>query len=362
VFTYKGKQVKVQQVAKELGVNYVLEGSVRKVGNHVRITTQLVDADTGHHIWATNFDREIENIFTLQDEITGRIATTLQPELAGAEEQRSSAKAPKDLRAWDYFQRGSHAYWKYTLEANSQALKLFEQAIEVDPAYSPAFTGLALAHHAAIVLGAPGARELAPRKMLEAAKRAVALDDDDARAHLALSFGLHRTNQPELAIAEARKSIELNPSNPLSHGLLGSELDFFGSPQIAISCFQAALALTPPSDQLFFLQAVARIRLHAGDYEGAVAEARRAISARPGYAYAYVVLAAGLAHLDRPTEAREALARGEAIDHGFVEKWHEWPLYHLDEQKQLVIDGLLKAGWKGDPSQLPSPWRPDQDT
>ena len=359
-FTYKNKQVRVQQVAQELGASYVLEGSVRKVGNRVRITTQLIDTETGHHIWAHNFDRDITDIFALQDEITRLIARTMQPELARAEEQRSLTKAPKDLRAWDYFQRGLFAHWKYTREANKKAQELFEQALRIDPNYSKAYTGLSLAHHMDIILGVPGTRESAPRKMLETAKRSVDLDDEDAWAHLALSLAFNQTSQWELAIREARIAVDLNPSDPLAQLELGSTLDFSGRSEAGIASFKTAFALLPPHGKKnFHLCRFALGYLHARDYEGAVEWARNAISADPEYPSGYVILAASLAHLGRLSEARKALQGGEAIEPDFVEKWHEWLLYHVEEQKQLVIDGLRQAGWKGDPGQLPSPWQPD---
>ncbi len=361
-FTYKDKPVTVQQVAEELGVSYVLEGSVRKVGDRVRIGAQLIDAKTGYHIWAHNYDRDITDILALQDQITGLIASTMQPELAKAEEQRSLAKAaPKDLRAWDYVQRGWFAFWKYALEANKRAQELFEKAIEIDPEYSQAYTGLSLAHHFDIIWGVPGARESAPQKMLETAKRAVALDDEDAAAHLALAFAYHRTNQYDQAIYEGRKAVELNPSDPLAHLELGSALDFFGESEAGIASFKTALTLLPPHGlQRVYRCRVALAYLHVRDFESAVEWAKDAISAGPAYSLGYVTLAASLAHLGRLDVAKQALARGEAIEPGLVEKWHEWPLYHLDEQKQLVIDGVRLAGWKGDPSQLPTSRKPHE--
>ena len=357
VFAYKGKQAMAQQVARELGASYILEGSVRKVANHVRITTQLIDAETGHHIWAHSFDREITDIIALQDEITRRVAKTMQPELARAEGQRSSAKPLTDLTAWDYFQRGLFAHWKYTLEANAKARELFKQAIKIDPEYSQAYTGLSLADSVDIALGAPGDQEFLAQKALQSAKRAVELDVDDAWAHLALAFAYHRTNQLELAISEARKSVDLNPSDPSAHLELGSALDYSGRSGAGIASFKTALALLPHHGKHLSRCRVALGYLHTQDFEGAAEVAREAINAEPDYPSGYVTLTAALAHLGRLDEARKVLARGEAIEADLVEKWHEWPLYHVEVQKQLVIDGLQQAGWKGDPSELPSLWQ-----
>ena len=153
VFTYKGRSVKVQQVAEELGARYVLEGSVRKVGRRVRITVQLIDAGSGHHIWADKFDREIEDVFAVQDEITRRVATTLQPELVRAEERRSVVKIPADMTAWDYVQRGlSLVSGDVSVERAVEARQLYARAIEIDPDYSQAYTALAFACQIEMVL------------------------------------------------------------------------------------------------------------------------------------------------------------------------------------------------------------------
>ena len=189
VFTYKGRPVKIQQVAEELGARHVLEGSVRKAATRVRITAQLIDAATGHHIWAEKFDREIEDIFALQDQITRRIAMTLQPELARAEELRSMAKPPRDLTAWDYVQRGlSLLSDDLTAENATRARQMYMKAIELDPAYSQAYSALTFAYHIEILLGDPDVAKEARAHLLETGRRAVDLDMADSRAHLALGL------------------------------------------------------------------------------------------------------------------------------------------------------------------------------
>ena len=145
-FVYKGKSTDIRQVAKELGARYVLEGSVRKAANRVRINAQLIDAETGHHIWADKFDRELEDIFELQDEITARIAATIEPELHRAEQMRSLAKKPANLEAWDYVQRGMADLAAFTAEGNLRAREMFERALALDPDYAHAHAGLSFSH------------------------------------------------------------------------------------------------------------------------------------------------------------------------------------------------------------------------
>jgi adenylate cyclase len=147
VFMYKGKAVKVQQVAEDLGARYVLEGSVRKGGNRVRITMQLIDAETGHHLWAKKFDRELEDIFDVQDEITQQVAASVAPELEMAEHRRGMGKPTTNPDAWDYYQRGMSAFHRLARDANAEAREMFERAIALDPSYAQAYSALAATHN-----------------------------------------------------------------------------------------------------------------------------------------------------------------------------------------------------------------------
>jgi adenylate cyclase len=182
-FIYKGRAVKVQQIATELGAKYVIEGSVRKSGDMVRVTVQLIDATTGHHVWAERYDRKIDDIFALQDEITQRIAATVAPELERAERQRSIAKQPNDLHAWDFFLRGMSQLYEFSKEGNQRARELFERTVAIDPTYSRGHTGIAYSHYRDVmfVFADNDAHSIA--KCLESAQRAVALDETDAFAH-----------------------------------------------------------------------------------------------------------------------------------------------------------------------------------
>ena len=170
-----------------VGAKYVIEGSVRKSGDMVRVTVQLIDATTGHHVWAERYDRRIDDIFALQDEITQRIAATVAPELERAERQRSIAKQPSDLHAWDFFLRGMSQLYEFSKEGNQRARELFERTVAIDPTYSRGHTGIAYSHYRDVmfVFADNDAHSIA--KCLELAQRAVALDETDAFAHFVLS-------------------------------------------------------------------------------------------------------------------------------------------------------------------------------
>ena len=215
-FVYKGRAVKVQQLAQELGARYIIEGSVRKGGDRVRVTVQLIDSETGHHVWAERYDRKLDDIFALQDEITERIVAVVAPELERAERQRAISKPPSDLYAWDFYLRGMSSLHELTKEGNQTARQMFERAVALDPTYSRGYTGVAYSHYRDVLLGysEDGDRSLA--SSLEFAQRAVALDETDGFAHFVLSRCLLHDAKIERALEEAKRAIELNLGIPIA--------------------------------------------------------------------------------------------------------------------------------------------------
>ena len=202
-FTYKNQAVKVQQVADELGVRYVHEGSVRKGGDRVRISAQLIDADTGHHVWADKFDRDLSDIFEVQDEITKRIAATVAPELEMVEHQRGAGRRTTSLQAWDHYQRGMAAWRKFDREANEQAREMFERAIELDPSYAQAYSGLAATYNAEAWARWAVSRGNAAECAVAAGKQAVVHDPADASIRVTLGIALILAGEFEHAIDES---------------------------------------------------------------------------------------------------------------------------------------------------------------
>src|SRR5436189_2314468 len=227
-FTYKGKVVDVKQVARELGVRYVLEGSVRKVGNRVRVTAQLIDPTSGAHIWAERYDRDLSDIFAVQDEITASVAGVIEPALAEAEQQRALRKLPESLDAWEAYQRGLWHFNKYAPEENQIALGFFRQGIGRAPNFAPGHYGYALALQWDIwhfserpfseVQGVP----------LDEARIAVSLDEKDAMAHAVLAHMRMWGSDWEAAISEARTALALNPNSAFVISMLGCVLGFGG--------------------------------------------------------------------------------------------------------------------------------------
>ena len=349
VFAYKNKDVKAQQLAEELGARYVLEGSVRKGGNRVRITMQLIDAHTGHHLWAEKYDRDLVDIFEVQDEITNHIAATVAPELEKALHRRSVEKRTKILSAWDYYQRGMSAFYKFNREANAEARLMLERAVELDPSYAQAFGALTATYNADVWAHWTVSSVDSLAKAVAAGQQAVALDPEDASIRVTYGIALMLAHQFEQAIAEQRRALELNPNNPFAHTHLGQALDAAGRPEEAIQNLKKALQVSPTRDPRtdIALGLLARAHLTARHYDEAAEWSRKAVRRRSG-PESYMTLASSLGHLNRLAEARTALDECESIHPGRIQK--EFQLdpspYQNRADHEHILDGLRKAGWE----------------
>jgi TolB-like protein/Tfp pilus assembly protein PilF len=318
-FTYKGKPVDLKQVGRELGVRYVLEGSVRKGGSRVRITAQLIDATNGAHVWAERFDRELADIFAVQDEITERIAATIEPELARAELERARRKPPESLDAWDLYQRGLWHVWQFNAEDNARARELFERATALDPSFSPFFAALALCRLLDHTLRYRPMSERNAETALRIAQRAVALDDKDATAHAIVGRAYAALGDHEQAIAELRKAVGLNPSLALAHYGLGMTLVLAGKPAEAVSELDAAQRLSPHDPYLWsFVMFRAWAYLSLGEFERAIEDASLAVRQPRAPFPAWGTLASALGHAGRIEEAKAALAKALELEPQFL--------------------------------------------
>ncbi len=341
-FAYKGQSPDIRRVGDELGVRYVVEGSVRRAGSRVRVTAQLIDAETGHHVWAERYDRELEDIFDLQDEITRHIAAVIEPTIERTEQHRVAAKPPKDLAAWEYCLRGYAHIYEATKEGNEKAREMFKSSIEVDPNYSRAHTGLAYTYaRDRRFFGAQNKEELA-RLLFESARRAVALDESDAEARTMLARAYASTQQPDAGIAEARRAVDLNPHNATANNVLGVTLALGAARyEEGIPWFDRALQLNPLDPQYYLIATqLAFAHLGAGQFEKAAEYAHDAIRQQPDFLETRVVLASALGHLDRAEEARTAIEGFRDVAGDFVERH----VLFARGLKDCILDGLRKAG------------------
>jgi adenylate cyclase len=268
-FTYKGKSVKVQQVSEELGVRYVLEGSAQKIGNRVRITAQLIDATTGHHLWSEKYDRDMEDLFALQDEITHKIIVELQVKLTEGEQARVSHKSTNNLEAWSYAVRGLKLFERTSKENNAKAMEFFERAVELDPNYVWAWVRLAWTHVMASVPGWSSAPSEHRKKVVEIAEKVLVLGKSDSDVHALWGLIYRSRKQYELAITEGERSLELGPTNAQAHVLFAVTMNEVGRFDKEIELVKRAMRLHPyyPAYYLLWLGGAYRM---TGRYEEAL--------------------------------------------------------------------------------------------
>jgi adenylate cyclase len=345
-FTYKGKTVDVKKVGEELGVRYVLEGSVRKSGHRVRVTAQLIEADTNHHIMAERYDRDLTDLFELQDEITHAIAGAIEPELLKFERDRIADKPQHNENAYESYQRGVWYHYKHTKADNEAAQELYRKALSFDPDYCRAIAALAHAIRNAGVLGWADDAERNYADAFTLAERAVALDGRDPTARFV--FGLAATNvkQSELAITQMRQAITLNPSFAAALTNLGQLMNYAGHPEEAIDLIERGMRLSPTDPRLFLsLLGLAGAYYQARKYHEAVEAGRRSWALNRSWTVGLRYVVAGLGQLGRLDEAAAALAELQPIepDLAYVAKISRI-YYQLPEDVDHIIEGLRRAG------------------
>jgi TolB-like protein/class 3 adenylate cyclase/Tfp pilus assembly protein PilF len=343
-FTFKGRNVNVQEVSQNLGVRHVLEGSVRKSGNRVRITAQLIDATTGGHLWAERFDRELTDIFAVQDDVTQQIVDALALNLTEGDQQRLATEQTDNLEAYDCFLHGREQLWRFTKAENIQGRKLLQRAIELDPKFAPAYAFLAFANILDYANQWSPSWPTAMTQAEEFAARAVALDDRYPYAHWALGIVELYSRRHEAAIRSAKRLIALAPNLAEGHENLGYALFYSGRSAEALACFDRAMALNPyyPDVYLHF-QAQAMFQLRRD--EEAIGILRRRLVRNPSTDVSRVLLAASYGHLGRFEEARQEWQEVFRVnpDYSLEHRRKVLPYKNLDDF-ELVVDGLRKAG------------------
>ena len=341
-FAYKNKAVDVKKAGRELGARYVLEGSVRKGGARVRISAQLIDGVNGHHLWAEKYDRDLEDIFEVQDDMVQRITAVVAPELDKAELQRSTDKRSEELDAWDLCMRAKPLLREKTPDGNANARDLFLRAISVRSDYADAYAGLAQSLNQDILVGATEDRATVANQAMEAARNAIRCDEASSWAHHELSTAYQWLNRLDDALDEARIAVELNPNDAYALHALGNKSDLAGDPN-GIAYMERAQKLNPEDVQRHtHLTFLARAYLAVGNYEAAIERARQAIRRRPDFVAAHYVLGIALGHHGQLDEARASLEKCDELSPGFVASRRDWQPY-ADKTKNEKLRETLTA-------------------
>lgn len=343
-FVYKGRPVDVKQVGRELGVRYVLEGSVRKAGNRVRITAQLVDSLSGAHYWAQNYDRDLTDIFALQDDITQSVTSAIEPKLVAAEGLRSQSRSPEDLDAWDFVMRALTHYWRMTTAESAIAIDMLRKAVKRYPDYGPAHSMLAFAMlvsgHVGWTLESHDYEHAA-----NLARRAAELDDEDPWAHLVLGYLAFTQRQTEEAVREFHRALDLNPNFGTAYGYLGWALAFDGQSDEAILHFERAIRMSPHDPLIAFYYSGTGVAHYLAErYQDAVSWGQKAIRQRPGFTAAYRILCASLALAGKTDEAHRMAAKLRQMQPNISIAWCEAHVPYTARAMPHFLDGMRKAG------------------
>jgi TolB-like protein/Flp pilus assembly protein TadD len=345
-FVYKGRNVDIGQVAKELGVRYVLEGSVRKSGNRVRITGQLIDTATQAHLWADRFDGAHENVFDLQDKITETVVGIVEPQIRKAEIGRSRRKRPENLDAYDLYLRALPHLYAMQATDNSRALEFLTQAIELDRGFAPALAFAAWCFEQRLTRGWNTVCEDDRDNALKLARAALATGSDDANGIGIAGFVLLMIGREyEMGLSAIRRATESNPNNVLILSHAGFAYCMAGDLQEAITCFQRARRLSPVDPGAFFyLTGEAKALLLSGRYSDAVELARHSAAIYDGWDTTYWYLAAAYGHRGQKNEASKAIKKILSLSPGVtISRIRKLPI--RDETRlAILLDGLRKAG------------------
>jgi adenylate cyclase len=343
---YKGKIVNVQQVSRELGVKYVLEGSVRGSGNQLRITAQLIDATTGGHLWAERYDRELKDIFAIQDEITMKIQTSLQVSLTEGEMGRTQAKSTNNLDAYLLFLQALGEARRMNKEGTFLSRQLVEKAIALDPKYAMAYSTLANSYLNEMVLGLSEDPRLSLKKAMELVQKAIDLDNSLALPRSSLGWIYTLMGQHDKGIAECEQAINLEPNSALAYFRLSLALRYAGRPKEAITMCKEAIRLDPIPVSLYY-QSLTNAYCLTGQYEEAIAAGKKATSLGPDNLVAHAFLAAAYSLHGREEEARMEAAEVLRINPKFsIDSWTKTMPYKNEADKELTIGALRKAGLK----------------
>ena len=341
VFTYKGKPVKVKQVAEELGVRYVLEGSIRKAEDKIRITAQLIDALSGHHLWAERYDRDLREIFAVQDELTKKIITAMQVELTWGEQAQVDAKGTNNLQAYLKFLQARENVNKLSLEGNALGKKLAQEAIDLDPQYAMPYRILAAAHRMDVFLGTSKSPKQSIGTCMKLLNNSIELDETYAEAYGALGFTLSMIGKHDKAIATAETAVTLDPNSATTHAMLGHTLRMDGRPEEAILAYKKAIRLNP-IPPTFYLFGLGLSYSLTGQYENGIKWCEKAVRQEPDSYMTRIMMTAVYSMAGRDedarVEAKEVLRVNPKFSLAKAEKRAKY------KYKDRMIEALRKAG------------------
>jgi len=346
-FTYKGRAVDLKQAGREMGVRYLLEGSVRRAENRLRITAQLIEAETGVHVWAERYDRTLDDMFAIQDEITNAVVSAIEPVLAASERERAGRMAPDKLGTWELYHRGMWHFFRNNLEDYHAAGKFLAEAERLDPGSPAVQTGLALCTLTGGWMFEPGRRSEWLKTGREYARIATTLNPNDSMAHALYGLALINWGEHDAAIAEAARAVEINPNNSWAQGMYATTLGYSGRTGEALPHFEWAFRLSP-MDPLRWLwsHASATTLFFHGDYEASLAAGKDLVRSLPNAVFGYRHCLVALVMLGRTAEAREyadiiytRFARELAAFLSTV--WGEWRQQDHDAYVAVIAKGGL---------------------
>ena len=346
-FAYKGATQGKKQVARDLGVRYVLNGSVRRTGRRIRVSVLLSDGVTGEYVWADRYDRDLEDLFAIQDEIAQSVARNMEPTLAKAEAERASRKSVADLNAWELFQRGLYHYYRHTKEDFLAAKDWLEKAIDAAPDESAAYAVLSQLHFMDSVWRSFNTPDKAVELALTYGRKAVILDREDANAHMAFGRAMlgrgMLTGQFEDAQSALRYALSINPNSAMSHYVLGRRSAWTGNFEASKNHLQQAMKLSPRDPALGLMFAgMGEMYFGQRDYVSSVSWLEDAARVLPNLNWvARSMLVAALAHLGRSEEAKSEYEDMLGIAPAFEQSWVRDNL-HIAQQTDILI-GLRKV-------------------
>lgn len=344
VFTYKNKAVNVQQVGRELGVKFVLEGSVRRAGNRVRINAQLIDVSSGGHIWADRFDREVADVFAVQDDVVKRIVDALEVSLQGDEETRLSRTERIDPEAYDALLRGLEKLRRFTRETNLEARAYFERAVQLEPSFARALADLALTYSLEAEQNWGDDAPAAAKRGLDLALKAEEMDPDMAQGQFVLTVAYRAKGMWKESLAASRRAVELDPNYADGYATLAISLNYGGYPEDALIAVGRATQLNP-TKPFFYVWTEGQSHYLLGNYERAAELFEQVIESNPHFPLAHKLLAATYVELDRVDDAEWAVEELKTISTDVTLAGEREGTYYADKKaKKRYLDALNRAG------------------